>query len=176
MNFDPHLLLKLFFTFAWMSMCLFGGAYVFVPLLKQSVVDGYGWVTQREFADAVAMAQLMPGPAVISVVFVGFKAAGVAGAAAAAVGIFTPSAVLMISCARLFDRLKASARFAAALHGVRAVVVGMVFAAAVMIVRSAPAGWITVAVFLTAFSLLLRYRIDAIWLVPPAGLIGLFLY
>lgn len=176
MSVDPNILLKLFFTFAWMSMFLFGGAYVFVPLLQQSVVNEYGWVTQREFADAVAMAQLMPGPAVVSVVFVGFKTAGLAGAIAATAGIFLPSAALMMFCTRLLDRLKASAGIAAALRGVRAAVIGMIFSAAILIGRTAPASWISAILFLVALVVLLRYRIDAVWLVPPAGLVGFLVY
>lgn len=176
MSVDPNILLKLFFTFAWMSMFLFGGAYVFVPLLQQSVVNEYSWVTQREFADAVAMAQLMPGPAVVSVVFVGFKTAGLAGATAATAGIFLPSAALMMFCTRLLDRIKTSASIEAALRGVRAAVVGMIFSAAILIGRTAPAGWISITLFLIALVVLLRYRIDAVWLVPPAGLLGFLIY
>ncbi|SFV15850.1 chromate efflux transporter [Pseudoduganella namucuonensis] len=171
-----QLLLQLFLTFAGMSLLLFGGSYVFVPLLQHAAVDAHGWVSRREFADAVALAQLMPGPAVVSVAFVGYKVAGVAGAAAATAGMLLPPAVLLVLCAGLLERVKSSAALGAALRGVRAGVVGMVAAAAVYIGRAAPAGAASLLIFALALACLRRYRSDPIWVVPPAGLLGLLVY
>ena len=70
---------KLFATFGSMSLLLFGGGYVFIPLMQQVVVDGYGWVTRKEFLDGIALGQIMPGPILISSVFIGYKVAGLIG-------------------------------------------------------------------------------------------------
>ena len=48
------------------------------------------WLTDHQFIDAVAVAMITPGPVVITVAFIGYLVAGVAGATAAALGIFLP--------------------------------------------------------------------------------------
>lgn len=176
MHVESSILLQLSSTFAGMSMLMFGGGYVFIPLLQQTVVDGYGWVTHQEFVDAVAMGQVTPGPIMVSATFIGFKVAGLAGAAAATAGMFAPTALLTVLCARILDRVQSSAMVKAALHGVRAAVVGMVFSAAVLIGKSAAPVWISGVLFVLALLVLVRYRIEAVWIVPVAGLAGFFVY
>ncbi|WP_409033015.1 chromate transporter [Janthinobacterium sp. CG_23.3] len=172
LGFAPGVLLKLLAAFAGMSLLMFGGGYVFIPMLQQTVVDGYGWVSRRELVDALAMGQLTPGPVAISAAFIGYKVAGVAGAAAAAIGVFAPAALLTVACARLLERLRDSANVKAALRGVRAAVLGMVCAAAVVVGKAAAPQWVSLALFALTFGLLLRYKLEAVWIVPAAGLIG----
>ena len=72
---DPGLMLKLFLVFASMSVMLFGGGYVFIPMIQEIVVNGHGWVTTQEFIDAIAMGQITPGPILVSAAFIGLKVA-----------------------------------------------------------------------------------------------------
>lgn len=173
---EPSLLLKIFLTFAGMSLMLFGGAYVFIPLIQEIVVEGHGWVTQREFIDAVAMGQITPGPILVSAAFVGLKIAGLAGAFAATLGIYLPSAILMLASTRVLDRIKRSAIIQAALRGVRPAVVGMIAAAAVTVGMTAVPHWASVLIFAATLLALLRWRLDVVWLIPSAGLAGLVLF
>lgn len=176
LSFDPSLVGKIFVTFALMSMMLFGGAYVFIPLIQEIVVEGHGWVTQQEFIDAVAMGQITPGPILVSAAFVGMKIAGLAGAIAATLGIYVPSALLMIGSSKVLDRIKRSAAIKAALRGVRPAVVGMIFAAAIVVGKSAAMVWVSAAIFGVALLLLMRFRVEAVWIIPPAGILGMLLY
>ena len=176
MSADPLLLFKMFGVFAGMSMLMFGGGYVFVPLLQHIVVDDYGWVTRKEFIDAVALGQVTPGPIMVSATFIGFKLAGLPGALVATVGMFGPSALLTVLCARALNRIMESVGMQAALQGVRAATVGMVFAAAVLIGKSAAPTWLSLALFIATLIALLRYRVEAVWTVPAAGLIGFLMY
>ena len=176
LTFEPSLLLKIFLTFAGMSLMLFGGAYVFIPLIQEIVVEGHGWVTQREFIDAVAMGQITPGPILVSAAFVGLKIAGLAGALAATLGIYLPGAVLMLLSARVLDHIKRSAAIRAALQGVRPAVVGMVAAAAWSVGATAPLHWGAALIFSGALLALLRFKLDVLWIIPPAGVAGLILF
>jgi chromate transporter len=173
---DPILLLKLFGVFSGMSLMLFGGGYVFIPLIGEVVVQDQGWLTQREFIDGIALGQIMPGPILVSAAFIGYKTAGVAGAAVATLGMFGPPALLTVACTRLLERIKHSSTMQAVLRGVRPAVVGMIFAAVVIVAKTAAPVWMSVVIFAVALVALLRFRVDAVWVIPPAGVIGLLVY
>jgi chromate transporter len=169
---QSSLLPKLAGVFAGMSLLTFGGGYVFIPLLQHTVVDTYGWLQPREFVDGLALTQLSPGPVMISSAFVGLKVAGVAGAIAASAGMFIPSAVLMIAASGAMQRIRGSAGVQAALCGVRAALAGMVFSAAAGIAHLATPSWPSVLIGALALLALVRFRIDAAWVVACAALAG----
>ena len=141
---DPGLMLKLFLVFASMSVMLFGGGYVFIPLIQEIVVDGHGWVTTQEFIDAIAMGQITPGPILVSAAFIGLKVAGFTGAVVATVGIYLPPALLMVASTRALEFIKKSQAIRAALRGIRPAVVGMIAAAAFTVGGTAPHHWVSV--------------------------------
>ncbi len=175
-SFDPGLLLKILVTFAGMSLLLFGGHYVFIPIVQQSVVEGHGWVTQQEFVDAVALSQITPGPLMVSAAFIGLKVAGFAGAIAATAGVFTPSAVLMVVCTGLFHRIKESPMVQAVLRGVRPAVVGMIAAAVLIVGQTMVPTWISAVIFGASLISLLYFRVNAVWIIPVAGIAGYLVY
>jgi chromate transporter len=168
---------KLFMTFAGMSLFLFGGGYVFIPLIQHTVVESNGWLTPKEFVDAIAMSQIMPGPIVLSTVFIGYKLAGFFGALAATIGIFLPPAVLMIIASHALNRIKKSALIKAVLRGIRPAVIGMILAAVIVVGQTAqPMYWGSILIFAAALLAQLRFKLDVVWVIPTAGLLGLLLY
>ncbi len=167
---------KLFATFAGMSLLLFGGGYVFIPLMQQTVVDGQGWVTGKEFLDGIALGQIMPGPILISSVFIGYKVAGLTGAVAATAGMFGPPGIAMLLCTRFLDRIKGSAAVTACLRGIRSGVLGMVTAAAIVIARTAQPHAVSLVIFAAALVALLRFKVETAWIIPAAGIIGVLAY
>ena len=170
------ILSKLFFTFAGMSLMLFGGGYVFIPMIQEIVVAGKQWVTQAEFVDAIALGQITPGPILISAAFIGYKVAGVAGALVGTIGIFLPPAVVMVLASSMLERIKNSRVIQSVLRGVRPAVIGMIFAAGLVVGSSAQVHWVSLAIFFAALVALLRFRIEVVWIIPVAGLLGLAVY
>ncbi len=178
---DSLVLLAL--TFASMSLMLFGGGYVFIPIIGSVVVLQYGWVTQQEFTDGIALGQITPGPILISATFIGYKVAGLAGAACATAAIFAPPALLMVTASQALDAIKGSGAVRAALHGIHCAVIGMILVAGFVILRSAvpvplsPAeAWPAVLILLSASVAMIRYRVDVLWIIPLAGMLGFLLY
>lgn len=168
---------KLFMIFAGMSVFLFGGGYVFIPFIQHTVVESNGWLTQKEFVDAIAMSQIMPGPIVLSTVFIGYKLAGFFGALAATIGIFLPPAILMIIATHALNRIKKSAPIKAVLRGIRSAVIGMILAAVIMIGQTAqPMYWGSILIFAAALLAQMKFKLDVMWVIPTAGLLGLLLY
>jgi chromate transporter len=82
----------------------------------------------------------------------------------------------MVASSRALEWLRRSSAVQAALRGIRPAVVGMIFAAAVTVGATAPPVWISIALFAAALYVLLRWRVEAVWIIPPAGLIGLLVY
>lgn len=173
---DPAILMKLFAVFAGMSLMLFGGGYVFIPLIQEIVVTKQQWVTTQEFIDGIALGQITPGPILVSAAFIGLKVAGLAGAVVATVAIFAPPALLMVAASGVFDRLQRSGGIQAALRGVRPAVIGMIFAAAVVVGQTAVPVWYSMAIFAIALYALIRFRVEAVWVIPVAGFTGLLSY
>jgi chromate transporter len=176
LTFDPSLMLKLFLVFASMSVMLFGGGYVFIPMIQEIVVNGHGWVTTQEFIDAIAMGQITPGPILVSAAFIGLKVAGFTGAVVATVGIYLPPALLMVASTRALEFIKKSQAIRAALRGIRPAVVGMIAAAAFTVGGTAPHHWVSVLIFVAALVALMRLRVQVAWVIPAAGLTGLLLF
>ena len=173
---DAGLAVKLFLTLAGMSLLLFGGGFVVIPLIEQIVVQEQAWLTRQEFIDAIALGQITPGPILISAAFIGYKVMGLVGAAIAAVAIFLPPALLMLVSAHFLTRMRESMVVQAVLRGIRPAVIGMIAAAAWSIGTTAVPNWPSVVIFLAAVIALLRLRVDVAWIIPSAGLTGLLLY
>ena len=82
----------------------YGGGFVIIPLMQADAVDTYGWMTDAEFANAVAYGQLTPGPVVQTVAMVGWAAAGLGGALLASAIAFAPSFIVVAALGDRFVR------------------------------------------------------------------------
>jgi chromate transporter len=85
---DP---LEVFLTFLRIGAVSFGGGMANLPEMARILI-GNSWVTRQEFADGFALGQFVPGPNMLAVLFYGSSAGGLAGALAAALGMFSPGA------------------------------------------------------------------------------------
>ncbi len=171
-----HPAAELFVTFSGMSLMLFGGGFVFIPLIQEIVVDGLQWVSQSEFASAIALGQITPGPILISATFIGYKVHGLLGAFVATFAIFFPPALLMLTASRVLDKVNHSPGIRNALRGIRAAVLGLIVSAAFVVAQSAQWHWATLLILAGALIALVRFRIEVAWIIPAAGVLGLILY
>ena len=139
----PLLLLlpKVAFVFARLGAVSFGGGMAMVPILDHQVVGALGWLTPREFADAVTLGQITPGPIAITATFVGYRVAGLAGCLVATAGTFVPPFLITVAVARSLDAFRHSPWIAAALRALSPVVVGIVGAAAISMGRTSVHGF-----------------------------------
>jgi chromate transporter len=97
-------LLNIFMYFAKAGMFVFGSGLAVVPFLYDGVVHGHHWLNDHQFVDAVAVAMITPGPVVITVAFIGYLVAGIAGATAAALGMFLPVYLIVVVLAPSYQR------------------------------------------------------------------------
>jgi chromate transporter len=166
----------LWVSFSSMSVLMFGGGYVFIPMIKEVVVQQHQWLSSQEFADAIALGQVTPGPIMISATFIGYRVAGMLGAVVATVSIFLPSALLMMLFAGLHQRVSHSSIVRAAYQGIRPCIVGLIVSAAVTLARSTDPSFVTVVIFLLSLVATIRFKLDTVYVVPSAGLLGFIGY
>jgi chromate transporter len=109
--------------------------------MQSDAVDRYGWMTDPEFLNAVALGQATPGPVVQTVAVVGYAAAGVPGALLAAVVAFAPSFWFIGLGARRFDRLRTDPDARAFLDGAGPAAIGAIIGSAVPLALALSEGW-----------------------------------
>ena len=163
-----------FFTKA--GAFVFGSGLAIVPFLYGGVVQEYGWLTDKQFLDAVAVAMLTPGPVVITVAFIGYLVAGVAGGTAAAVGVFLPTYLFVVIPYPWFDRFSGNPQVKAFVHGVTAAAAGAIAGACVVLGRRAVFDPPTALIALAAFGLLWRFKVPEPILIAAAGATGLLIF
>ena len=173
-------LLELFLRFLTLSLLSIGGAMSTAPEMHRYLVVERGWLSEADFTTAIALAQAAPGPNVLFVPVLGFQVAGLAGAAAALLGILLPSTLLSLGVSRWGATRRNTPLVRAFTAGLAPVTVGLTFAT----------GWLLALPFigepthrLGALSLIaltalvtLKTRLAPMWMIAvgaAAGALGL---
>jgi chromate transporter len=164
----------LFFTKA--GAFVFGSGLAIIPFLQQGVVQQFGWLNEHQFLDAVAVAMITPGPVVITVAFIGFLVAGLAGAVMASIGIFLPVYIFTIIPAPWFKRHRDNAQLKAFVDGATAAATGAITGAVIVLGARAITDWPTAIIALVSFAILWRFKISEPVIVTISGVIGLILW
>jgi chromate transporter len=167
---DP---VSLFFVFLKIGAVLYGSGYVLLAFLRNDFVVRLGWLTDQQLIDAVAVGQFTPGPVFTTATFIGYIVAGTGGAALSTLAIFLPSFVFVAIVYPLVPRLRGSAWMSAFLDGVNVAAIGLMLAVTWQLARSAVVDWPSAGLALVAAILLLRWRINSVWLIAGAGVIGI---
>ena len=162
--------------FAEAGAFVFGSGLAIVPFLHGGVVQEFGWLNERQFLDAVAVAMITPGPVVITVGFIGYLVAGPAGAVVAALGTFLPCYVFTVVPAPHFKRWSRNQAIRAFVDGVTAAATGAIAGAAFVLGRRAVVDLATLAVALSVLGVGARFRrIPEPLLILLSGLVGVLL-
>ena len=167
-------LLEIAWFFAKAGAFVFGSGLAIVPFLYGGVVREYGWLDERQFLDAVAVAMVTPGPVVITVAFIGYLLRGTPGALAAAAGVFIPCYLFVIGPAPFYERIASNTRVVAFVNGITAAATGAIAGAAVVLARRALVDVPTVVIFaITLLVLTFARRIPEPIVILGAGIAGL---
>ncbi len=168
----PFRLSDLFLTFLKIGSILYGSGYVLLAFLRADLVLRYGWLTDSQLLDAIAIGQVTPGPFFTTATFIGYQLGGVSGALLATLGIFLPSFVFVAAANPLVPRLRNSPWFGALLDGVNAASLGLMAAVTWQAGKTSLPDPLTWLVWLVALIFLLRFKVNSTWLVAGGVLIG----
>ncbi|MFN8446081.1 MAG: chromate efflux transporter [Caldilineaceae bacterium] len=170
---SPITLERIFLTFLKVGALLYGSGYVLLAFLRNDLVLKYGWLTDQQLLDAVAVGQFTPGPVFTTATFIGYQLAGVPGAIVATIGIFLPSFFFVALLARIVPHIRRSPWTAAFLDGVNVAALGLMAGVTFQLGRAALIDLPTILLAIIAAVLLFRFKINSAWLVLAGGIIGL---
>lgn len=151
---------------------LYGSGYVLVAFLEGELVHEYGWLTQQQLLDAIAIGQFTPGPVLSTAAFIGYLLAGVPGAAISAAAIFAPSFVFVAILNPIVPRLRRSQWMSAFLDAVNVSAVGLMAAVLLRLTTDVITAWPAALLALLAAVAVLRWRISSAWIVLGGALLG----
>ncbi|HEX7288617.1 MAG TPA: chromate efflux transporter [Candidatus Angelobacter sp.] len=166
-------LFRLFLVFLKTGAVLFGSGYVLLAFLRADFVVRLGWLSEKQLLDAVAVGQVTPGPVFTTATFIGYLLAGIPGAVAATVAIFLPGFLLVAASGPLIPRLRRSPVVGAALDGVVVGSLALMGVVTWQLGKAALVDWTTAVIAVASLVLLFRFRVNAVWLIVGAALIGL---
>lgn len=162
----------IFWVFAKIGSVLFGSGYVLLAFLRAELVLRLRWLTEAQLLDAIAVGQLTPGPVFTSATFIGYLLDGPRGALVATAGIFLPAFVFVALSGPLIPRLRASPRAGAFLDGVNVASLALMGVVSAQLARAALCDVVTVSLALAGAVALLRFKLNATWLIAGGALAG----
>jgi len=154
-------LLFIAWSFFRLSLLCVGGGWSAIPEMQRQAISVHGWLTPREFVDGLAISQLTPGPAMLVVTFIGYRAGGLAGALVATAAMFLPTCLLTWGLAHWWARWRTKPWVLAAERALAPLSVGLM-AAGVYTVGRAAVTDVRTAFFAAAAAVIIARR----WLPP----------
>jgi len=190
-----NIFLKLFMTFSKIGIFNFGGGYAMLSLIQNEAVVKNGWLTNAEFADIVAISQSTPGPIGINAAtYVGYTSVlnegysqglAVVGAVLASLSVIWLPFILMIAISRYIMSHKDSKAIKDVFRGLRPTIVGLIGAAALLLMTSENFGSpaenpylfaLSIAIFFASFYLTGFRKANPILVMLVCGVLGIIFY
>ena len=162
---------QLALVFAPLSLLSFGGGQAIIADMDKQVVGLHGWLTQAQFVDLFAISRAAPGPGSLLSALVGWRVAGVPGAAVAALAFFLPSSLIAYAFTRMWGRFKGGRWQGPLERGLAPIATGLILSGAFAVLSSSSgthALWGIVAAAAALF--ILRPRLNPLPVLFAAGI------
>ena len=169
----PFGLAPLLLFFLKVGSVLYGSGYVLLAFLRDGLVTQWHWLTEAQLLDATAVGQVTPGPVFTTATFIGYVLGGPWAALVATLGIFLPSFVFVAVSGPLVPRLRRSLLAGAFLDGVNVAALALMLAVTWQLGRAALVDVVTVGLAVVSAVLLVRYRVNSVWLILVAAVLGI---
>src|SRR5580658_7847564 len=169
----PLSLGSLFLLFLKFGAVIFGSGYVLLAFLRADLVVHRGWLTDAKLVDAIAIGQVTPGPVFTTATFIGYLLYRTRGSIVATVGIFLPAFLLVAASGPLLPRIRESKIAGAFLDGVIVASLALMAVVTWQIGRGSIVDALTAMLFAVSLFLLLRFRLNSVWLILFGALAGL---
>jgi chromate transporter len=174
---SPKTILQIIALFSTLSILSIGGGNTVLPDMQLQAVKKYGWLEPKQFADLFAISQAAPGPSILIVTLIGYKAGGegvggILGALIATLAMIIPAGVLVYFTARFWNSAKDAKWRKAVEKGFAPLTVGLVLASGVIVAKSADHGYREWALTAVATVIFTCTKTNPLIVVGSAGFIG----
>ena len=170
---NPPSLAEIFITFTKVALGGFGGV---LPVSRFTLIDKKKWLTEKEFAEQLAIAQLLPGPNIVNLsVGLGDRFHGIAGSVAAVAGLMTVPFMLFMALAWGYHYFSDSSVVKAALLGVSAAAAGLIVSTGLKLIKSMPKKVWAFAIGITTFCAIAVVHLTLYQVVLTLGISGVAL-
>jgi chromate transporter len=167
---------KLGLFFLKIGSVLYGSGYVLVAFLEGGLVKDYGWLTNQQLLDAIAIGQFTPGPVLSTATFVGYVLSGIPGATVATAAIFLPSFLFVLVLNPVIPRLRASKVMSAFLDAINVSAIGLMAAVVVSLAGRTLTDWRAIVIAIVAAIAGIRFKLNNVWLILGGAVTGWFLH
>lgn len=173
-----NIFVELFLTFARIGLFTFGGGYAMISLIENICVEKKGWITQDDMLHVTVIAESTPGPIAINCsTFVGYRQAGLPGAAVATFGMVLPSFLIIYAISMFFDNFLEITLIAYAFKGIKTAVGILILDVGIRMIKKMEKGVFAVAIMLLACAAMLcinafSFKVSSITLILAAGVAG----
>jgi len=167
-------LCRLFTTFLKIGAFTFGGGYAMIPLIQREAVEHYGWVTEEDILDIVAIAESTPGPiAINAATFIGYRVGGVPGAFMATTGVVLPSFLIISLIAWVLQGFENIQVVKYAFFGVRAGVLALILKAMWSMYKKSPKHPVAYMISAGAFIAVALLKVNVLAVIACCAVVGL---
>jgi chromate transporter len=167
---------ELYTSFFKIGISTFGGGYAMLPILEREAVDKKGWISVTEMMDYYAISQCTPGIIAINTsTYIGYKVASVLGGVSAALGMISPSILIILVLAGLIQRFSALPLVESAFSGIQIAVAVIILNAVVKMLKNSIVDKITVGIFIVTLIVLLLFDIPTIWVIIAAFIFSIWI-
>jgi chromate transporter len=166
-------LAALFFRFSVLWFVAIGGPSTILPEIHRYIVEAHQWLTNKQFVELYALAQMAPGPNAMYVTLIGWYVAGWRGAAAATLPMVVPAGTLTLLVGHLNERYPNARIGRAVRQGLAPITIGLTFASATILLRAINHDWRGYVLALLTVYVILRKSWNPLWLFVVGALAGL---
>ena len=154
----------------------FGSGYAMLPFIQDTVVAQFGWLSNQQFAVALALSLITPGPVTIIGTFIGYKVAGIAGAAAGMVNMYFPAWAMTALVTAPYAKAGQTVHFRQVIGGIVAAFIGTLVVVVIKLTTDMLVDIPTIAMAVGAFLVQRFIKVDTVWIVLGGALVSLALF
>jgi chromate transporter len=165
------LLIHLALSFALLSILAVGGGTAVLPEMQSLLAHQFG-IDHTQFIHIYSFGQLAPGPNMLMVLVIGYQLAGLMGAGIVLLSFFLPSSVLCFYVGRLWNRFGESPWRRAVQNALEPISLGLMASGVYAVGKASIVSPITLTLALITFYLILKTKLNPVYLILSSGCIG----
>jgi len=163
-------------SFLRIGALTFGSGYAMLPFIQDTVVTQFGWLTNQQFAVALALSLITPGPVTIIGVFIGYKVAGIAGAAVGMMNMYFPAWAMTTLVAAPYAKAGQAVHVKQVIGGIVAAFIGTLVVVLIKLSTDTLVDLPTIAMAAGAFIVQRFVKVDTVWIVLAGALVSLAIF